>query len=373
MVKNNARSNKIDYFLLGIVLFLLLFGIIIITSISTTLSVQHFGITYYFIIRQFLIGIVPGLILGFILFRLDERVLKKISLPTLMISIILCAMVFLPHIGVSAGGARRWLNFLGNATIQPSEILKISFIIYLATLFSKRMEKDSGNKMKTVFLPFIIILSIISLILIKQPDISTLIIIIASSLAIYFSLNTPLSHTIILLLIGVVVFPLIVLFSPYRLNRVLSFLNLEADPLGISYQINQALIAIGSGGIYGLGFGMSKQKFGFLPEPMTDTVFAIFSEEGGFVGASLLILLFLMLFWRILVITKKSRDTFSSIICLGIGVWIITQAFFNISAMIKLLPLSGIPLPFISYGGSHIIAELGAVGLLLKYSKSIYR
>jgi cell division protein FtsW len=373
MTKNKIKSGKIDYLLLGAAFFLLVLGIIIIASISITLSSQHFGITYYFLVRQFIIGIIPGLILGFILFRLDEKKLKKISLPALLISIVLCAMVFLPYIGVSAGGAKRWLNFLGNATIQPSEILKLTFIIYLATLFSKRIEKKDDNKLKTVFLPFIIILSVISVILIKQPDISTLIIIVITSLSIYFSLNTPLLHTIILLAIGVIIFPLLVLFASYRLKRILSFFNPESDPLGISYQINQALIAIGSGGIYGLGFGMSRQKLGFLPEPMTDTIFAIFSEESGFIGASLLILLFLVLFWRIMIIAKRSQDNFASIICLGIGIWIITQAFFNISAMVKLLPLSGIPLPFISYGGSHIIAELGAVGLLLRYSRSSYK
>lgn len=372
----NKKQTQVDYLLIIAIGGLLLFGIIIIASISPAFSLQKFGTTYGFLFRQLVIGILPGIILGFVLFHSNLDNLRKYSFSILLANLILALMVFLPKIGLSTGGATRWINISGNVTFQPSEFLKLTFILYLASLMATRMEKIKHQqqfaKTSYVLIPFLIVLGVITLILIMQPDISTLVIIAISTLIVYFSLNTPLWHIILMVSGGFITLIMLIKVAPYRLQRLLAFLNPDIDPLGISYQIKQSLIAIGSGGLWGLGFGMSRQKFGFLPQPLTDAVFSIFSEESGFIGASILILLFLLIFLRASVIAKKVQgNTFIAALALGIGSWFTMQAFFNISSMIGILPLSGIPLPFISYGGSHINAELAAAGLLLNTSKSV--
>jgi cell division protein FtsW len=186
----------------------------------------------------------------------------------------------------------------------------------------------------------------------------------------YFFSGTPLWHTIFLILMGLGSLSALIKFKPYRFNRLLVFLRPETDPMGIGYQIKQALITVGSGGLFGLGLGMSHQKFGFLPQPISDSIFSIFAEETGFLGSAILLFLFLIFFWRGLKISKESPDKFSQMVALGISLWIIMQSFVNIGSMIGILPLSGIPLPFISYGGTHFVAEMVGIGILLNISKT---
>ena len=233
--------------------------------------------------------------------------------------------------------------------------------------FSSKSALDLGQ----TFVAFLIVIVLTSLLLILQPNISTLGVIVAVGFLIYFLAGTPLWHSLLMVGTGIAALFALIKLAPYRINRWLVFLNPETDPLGIGYQIKQSLIAVGSGGILGLGLGMSRQKFGFLPQPATDSIFAIFSEETGFLGSIILISLFLVILWQGFKISSKVKDRFMQLCALGITCWISLQAFFNIGAMIGLLPLAGIPLPFISYGGSHIAAEMAGMGILLNISKNV--
>jgi cell division protein FtsW len=370
MPKENRRP---DYVLLGISAVLLVLGMVMIFSVSASLSQEKFGNTYYFLKHQVLFGLIPGLILAFLVFKIPLYFFKKWAPFLLLINLILVAAVFSTKVGTTFGGASRWIAF-GPISFQPSELLKLTFILYLASWLTSRTEKIPEFKKRRVFnqtfIAFIFIIGLISALLIFQPDVSTLGIIIFVGLLMYFFSGTPLWHTIFLILMGLGSLSALIKFKPYRFNRLLVFLRPETDPMGIGYQIKQALITVGSGGLFGLGLGMSHQKFGFLPQPISDSIFSIFAEETGFLGSAILLFLFLIFFWRGLKISKESPDKFSQMVALGISLWIIMQSFVNIGSMIGILPLSGIPLPFISYGGTHFVAEMVGIGILLNISKT---
>lgn len=374
MLKGIAKSrSQPDYVLAGVVIALLVLGILILTSVSAAFSHEKFGSSYYFLNHQLLFGLLPGIILAFLFFRIRLDILKKWAPILLLINLILLAMVFLPKVGSAFGGAARWIN-LGPISFQPSEFLKLTFILYLASWLAGRTEKinlkKKGVDFSQTLIAFLIVIGLISLFLIFQPDISTLLVILVSAGLMYFLAGTVLWHSIFLVLIGVGGLLTLIKLAPYRVARILVFLNPETDPMGMGYQIKQALIAVGSGGISGQGLGMSQLKFGFLPHSVSDAIFAIFAEETGFIGAFFLIFLFLMFLWRGFKAGKLNQDKFSNLAALGITSWIIIQGFVNIGAMTGLLPLTGIPLPFISYGGSALVTELIGVGILLNISKS---
>jgi len=373
------RAQHPDYILIGAVVVLLVLGILILASVSASLSQERFGSTFYYLNHQFLFGLLPGVLLAFLAFKIRLDFLKKWTLILLLINLILLAMVFLPKIGGSLGGAARWIN-LGPISFQPAEFLKLTFLLYLAAWLTGRTSpqgKISAGQVKKGFsqtlIAFLIVIIFVSLLLIFQPDISTLGVIIASATLMYFLAGTPLWHSILIMAAGLGGLFSIIKLAPYRANRLLVFFHPEIDPMGIGYQIKQALIAIGSGGIsgLGLGLGMFRQKIGFLPHSMSDAIFAIFAEEAGFIGSLILIFLFLLFLWRGFKIAKVSQDKFSKLLALGITSWITIQALTNIGSMTGLLPLTGIPLPFISYGGSALITELIGVGVLLNISKNV--
>ena len=287
-------------------------------------------------------------------------------------------LVFIPGVGVGAQGATRWID-LGPFTFQPAEFLKLTFILYLATWLASRTEKISGMKesfnspkkkefSQTLF-AFLFIVFLIGTMMILQPNISTMVIIFIIGAVMYFVAGMPTWHFLLMGAAGMGVVLLLILKGGYRMKRFIVFLNPEIDPMGMSYQLQQAKIAIGSGGLLGLGLGMSRQKFGFLPTPMSDSIFAIFAEETGFIGAFCLLLLFFFFAWKGFHLAKESRDRFSRLTAFGITFWIIFQSFVNIGAMIGILPLTGVPLPFFSYGSSALISELMAMGILLNISK----
>jgi len=359
-------AKRPDYILIGVTIILLILGILVLASVSAPISQEKFGTTYYFLGHQILFGVIPGLILAFIFFKISLNFLKKWVLILFLTNLVLLAMVFLPGIGVSFGGATRWIS-LGPISFQPSEFLKLTFILYLASWLNSQTSVQKPNQ---TLIAFLILLSIIGLLLYFQPDISTFGVIALSAFLMYFLAGTPLWHSILIFFSGLSSLFILIKAAPYRLARWLVFLQPGTDPMGIGYQIKQSLLAVGSGGILGLGLGMSLQKFGLLPHPMSDAIFAILSEETGFVGATILVCLFLIFFWRGFKISKEANNKFSQLAALGITCWITLQAFFNISSMLGLLPLTGIPLPFISYGGSHLVAELIAVGVLLNISRS---
>ena len=360
------KNNHLDYTLLIVVAVLVLSGILIISSVSTALSLKKFGNTYSFLIHQLIFGILPGIISVFLFYKIPLSFLKKWAPIFLLLNLVLLTMVFVPKIGTSLGGATRWIS-LGQFSFQPSEFLKLTFILYLAAWLASRAEKEK----KANLIAFLTVIILVSLLLYFQPDVSTLGIIILVAAIMYFLGNTPVWHSVFIFLAGAGGLLALVKLASYRLNRILVFLEPETDPLGIGYQIKQALIAVGSGGIFGLGLGMSRQKFGFLPQTMSDSIFAVFSEETGFIGSFILIFLFLLFLWRGFEISKKTKNKFSQFLSLGITTWVVIQAFIHVSSMIGILPLTGSPLSFISYGGSHLIAELAGVGILLNISKNV--
>ncbi|MBZ9569440.1 cell division protein FtsW [Patescibacteria group bacterium] len=372
------KTQHPDYILIGVLVILVILGVLIVYSVSASFSQERFGQTFYYLKRQILFGFLPGAILAFLFFKIPLAFLKKIVLILFLISLGFLGMVFIPNLGVSIGGATRWIS-LGPVSFQPSELLKLTFIIYLASWLTKSdfssLKERSKNQKKGInekikLIAFLIVIGLISLFLIFQPDLSTLGLIISIAILMYFSAKTPFWYTILIVLIISGSLIALVELAPYRMERLLVFLNPGIDPMGMGYQSKQALITVGSGGISGLGLGMSLQKFGFLPHPIADSIFAIFAEETGFIGSLILISLFLIFFWRGFEISKKSPNKFSKLVALGISSWIALQAFLHIGSMIGLLPLTGIPLPFISYGASHLIVELIGVGILLNISKT---
>lgn len=404
-----SKKSRLDYTLLAVTGFLVLIGLLILWSVSAFLSEKNLANPYHFLLHQLIFGIILGAILGFLAFKLPLAKLKKRSVVFLLLNIVLLFFVFLPVIGWKAGGATRWLK-LGAFTFQPSELLKITFPLYLAAWLSRHRallkkptkkftKKWNARKAKITparlsrassrhrlrpsqrgtdqkigqtlfgFIPFLIILSLISILLVFQPDIGTLAIIAAVAVLMYFIAETSFWHNLLIVVLIMAAFFALIRVSPYRVERLLVFFNPETDPMGAGYQIKQALIAVGSGGIWGKGFGLSQQKLGFLPQPLGDSIFAIFAEEAGFLGAIFLVFLFLIFLWRGLKIAKNSKSSFFKLLSFGLTIQIVLQALVNTSALIGLLPLTGIPLPFISYGGSHLVAELIGVGILLNISK----
>jgi cell division protein FtsW len=360
-------EKRPDFFLLTIFALLLGLGVLVLTSVSAPISQKKFGESFYYLRHQIIFGLVPGLVLLLIFYKIDLSFLKKYSPILLLVALVLTSLVFVPEIGIKIRGGARWIG-IGPFSFQPSEFLKLAFIIYLAAWLDSQTKTKNKNFTQTL-IAFLIILSLISLILIAQPDVSTLGIIFAIALTMFFLSKTPIWQTFLILVLAILIFVSLIQAAPYRFFRILTFLNPDFDPMGIGYQVKQALIAIGSGKIFGLGLGLSQQKFGVLPQSFSDTIFAIFAEETGFLGSLFLIFLYLMFFWRAFKIGKEKKENFERLLVFGISFWICLQAFINIGAMTKILPLSGIPLPFLSYGGSHLISEMAAVGILLKISK----
>jgi cell division protein FtsW len=292
---------------------------------------------------------------------------KKISLLLLGASMVLLVLVFVPGIGADFGTAKSWILIAGNS-VQPSEIVKLTFLLYLSAWFEGRAAKGVKS-MSTGLLPFVGILGVIMLLMILQPDIGTMSVIVAMSLAVYFAAGAPLLHLLSFGAAGIGAFYALIKFAPYRAARFTTFLHPELDPQGIGYHINQALLAVGSGGLLGLGYGHSRQKFQYLPEVAGDSVFAVVAEELGFLLSSAVIIGYVFLARRILRIATLAPDKFGQFVGVGVAAWLIFQSFINIGAMLGLLPITGVPLPLVSFGGTSLVTMLSALGIVLNISK----
>ena len=362
----NLKKHHYDAILLYIVFAIVIFGIIILSSASVVISNENFGEPYYYLKHQLLNGLAVGLALFYAGFKVDYKFWRKISLPLLILGIVLLLMVFSDNFGFNRGIAARWLNFRG-LMFQPSEIVKLFFIFYLAALFEKK--KKNIKDFHKGFIPFIIILGVIGALVAAQPDIGTLGVIAAISLAVYFMAGAKIRHLFLICSAGAAALFILVKTESYRMDRFWAFINPGIDPKGISYQINQALIAIGAGGFWGLGYGYSQQKIFYLPEVIGDSIFAIIAEELGFVGGAIIIFLFMSLAMRGFKIAKNAPNKFAELTAFGITFWIIFQAFINMASISGIIPMTGIPLPFISYGGTSLALSLFGMGVLLNISK----
>lgn len=358
-MKKKPRRFPLDRWLVGGVLTLALFGIIMVYDSSVAIAIRDFGDQYYFVKEQ-ITWLTIGIATMVVLSRVDYHRWYALALPGLVGVMGLLMAVFIPGIGVRALGAQRWLR-VGTLILQPSELAKLVLVVYLAAWFSGR---ENGR-----FAAFLLLTGAIFALVILQPDLGTAGILVAIALTMYFFSGAPIRHFALLIPIVIAGITLLAVSSPYRFRRLTTFFNPHADPLGASYQIRQALLALGSGGWGGIGIGKSRQKYEYLPEANTDSIFAIIGEEVGFVGATVVIAAFSFLVWRIYRIALRAPDTFGKLLCGGIGAWIGVQSVLNIGAMTALVPLTGIPLPLISYGGSSLVIVLAAMGIVLNVSR----
>lgn len=341
------------------VLSLTVFGLFMIYDASSYVSFKDFGDKYHYIKDQLSWAVLGLSGLTFFYF-FDYRKLYLLSLPILLASIVLLVMVFIPGLGVYVLGARRWVDF-GLFTLQSSEFAKLALTIFLAAWFS--------NRERERFLAFLLLLGLVLFLVIAEPDMGTAVIILLVALTIYFLSGAPTWQFVAMVPLFAILSFLAIKLAPYRAQRVTTFFDVNSSPQDYSYHVRQILIALGSGGLFGLGFGNSLQKYAYLPENTTDSIFAIIAEEVGFVGSSLLIFVYAFLILIGFRISSKAKDSFGKLLAAGITVSIAVQALINLASQTALLPLTGVPLPFISYGGSALIVNLSAIGILLNISK----
>lgn len=358
------REHSPDKGLIIIVFCLLILGLIILFSASFVISQERTGKPHYYFLHQLLYGGIGGVIAFLVLQKIDYRFWKKVSLLIFFAALVLSVLVFVPGLGRGHGGAQRWL-ILGPISFQPSEFLKLALIIYLAGFFSKAQKQKSLNTL----IPFLLIMAVIGVLMALQSDAGTLGLIAIVGFILYFISGARFYQWLTVLICYIAAFFVLIKFFPHRMARFVAFFNPNIDPQGISYQINQALLAIGSGGILGVGLARSSQKYNYLPEAMSDSIFAIAAEEIGFIGISILLFLFLAFAFKGLRIANKTQSDFGKLLAIGIVCWIIVQVFINITAISGLIPLTGIPLPFVSYGGSALIMTMAGAGILVNISR----
>ncbi len=358
--------KTIDRTLLAIVLVLLIGGFLIFSSASLGLLAREGARFSSVAVSQLLFGIVGGIVALAVTSTVHYRIWRQYAFYFFILSIFFTLLVFVPGINFVHGGAHRWIE-IGSFTMQPAEILKISFVIYMATWLSGMQKFISTFTRGT--LPFIGFVAVVGAIMLAQPDTDTFAIMVVAAGAMFLTAGGRWRDILIILISGVLVLGLLAYSRPYVMNRLTTFMNPAADPLGKGYQIQQSLIAVGSGGITGRGFGQSIQKFEYLPEPIGDSIFAVYAEEFGFIGSTLLVLLFTFFAFRGYKIASNAPDLFGTLLIVGFITLIATQAFLNIAAMLAIVPLSGLPLPFISHGGTALLATLAAVGIILNVSR----
>lgn len=351
--------KRLDTFLLTLIIFIVVFGLFMIYDVSSYVAFRDFGDKYHYIKDQFF-WVLLGF-LGLLFFaNFNYKKLYNLSLPLLILSIFLLVLVFIPGVGIKLLGAHRWIN-LKLFVLQPAEFVKLTLSIYLAAWFS--------NKEKGRFLAFFLLLGLVLVLIALEPDMGTGIVILFEALIIYFlSGGNILNYIPLAPALGILGF-LFIKFEPYRAKRLEEFLNLNQSIEASSYHMKQILIAFGVGGLTGVGLGNSLQKYAYLPETTTDSIFAIIAEELGLIGAVFLIVVFALIIWRGFYIAIRAKDQFGRLLAGGLTTFIAIQTIINLAAQTALLPLTGIPLPFISYGGSSLIVDLCSIGILLNISK----
>ena len=366
MMKTKNIDN-IDKVFLSITTLLVLAGLFIFMSASFGLFARKGFSLQNLFFDQIVFGLLLGIVVaGLVAFKLPLKFLRTYALHIFIASIILTLLVFVPGIGFAHGGAHRWLD-LRFTSFQPSEVLKLGTVIYFAALLP--LLKDRVRTVKYALGAFLGVIVIPAAVLIAEPDTGTLAALFAALLAMLIASGAKLRHFFLLILIGVLAVGALAMVKPYVKERVLTFFDSSRDAQGASYQIQKSLLAIGSGGVTGRGFGQSIQKFGSLPEPTGDSIFAVAGEEFGFIGGSVLIILFLLFCIRGLQIARRATDPFSGLLVVGIVILIVSQSFANIAAMLGIIPLTGVPLVFVSHGGSALLFAFLEIGILLNVSR----
>lgn len=360
------KPKAVDTLLLSIIVCMVVVGFLIFSSASLGLMARD-GASFGSVASgQFLFGVLGGGVALLFMSNVYYRHWRKYAFYIFLISSVATLAVFIPGLGMTHAGATRWLD-LGFITVQPSEFLKLGFVIYLATWLSGI--HDRIENWRYGLFPFFGIIGAVGFIMLLQPDTDTFLIMVFSGIAMYFVAGARWRDALLIIVCGIVGIVLIAMARPYVMDRFTTFIHPEADQLGSGYQISQSLIAIGSGGMTGRGYGQSIQKFEYLPEPIGDSIFAVYAEEFGFLGAVLLICGLVFLTLRGFRTATETSDIFGTLLIVGFMSIIIAQAFLNIGAMLGVAPLSGLPLPFISHGGTALMATLASLGIVLNVSK----
>lgn len=359
-------KKKADKFFLTIVLLLMALGVAMFVSASLGVLAKNEKTFYSVLVSQLVLGFGVGLVGMYLTYKIDYKIWRKYAFYIFLGSILLTAAVFIPSLGMKHQGAERWIS-LGSVSFQPAEILKFGFVTYFAAWLS--WAKNKVQDFKFGILPMGVMLAIIAFILFNQPDTKSFILITITGICMLFLSEVPMKYILGIGMGVVLVLGTLIIFKPYLQERIKTFINPSQDTQGSSYQIRQSLIAFGSGGIFGRGYGQSIQKFSYLPEPQGDSIFAVLGEELGLVGTVGTILLYLLFALRGFYIANHSPDLFSRLLVFGIVILITMQSFMHIASTTGVFPLTGVPLPFMSHGGTSLMIYLIAVGVVLHISK----
>ncbi len=359
-------KRGIDKILLIATIIIAIFGLIMIYSASFVWAEYKFNDPYKFVKMQAIFFLV-GLIILYILSKLDYHIYFKYANIILLICAILLILVLIPGIGSIRNGSRSWFG-IGSLGIQPSEFAKIGLIIYVSKYLTNN-KKNMKSIVKGVF-PILGVIGFFFAIIMLEPDFGTAMVIVLTLVVLIFTSGVNISFFVKIGLFGLVGIVGLIIAAPYRMKRIVSFLNPWSDPLGSGYQILQSLYAIGPGGLLGQGFLKSRQKYFYLPEPQTDFIFSIISEELGFLGVLIVSSLFLVIFYRGMIISLKSKDMFGKFLAFGLSFGLIIQATLNLMVVVGLIPVTGVTLPFLSYGGSSLLVSMASIGILLNISKN---
>jgi cell division protein FtsW len=358
------RPAEMDHILLVGAMILLFAGLLAVYTSSFAVAYHEYGDANFFVKRQVIFAVI-GVAAMAVFMRIDYNALRTLSVPMLLAALAGLLLVLTP-LGVERNGATRWLEY-GPVSVQPSEFAKLAVIVYISAWLASRGKAIS--KFSLGFVPFVLLLSIIGALIISEPDMGTTVIIVLVACTLFFVAGAPLTHLGLLLGAGAAVSYAVISTKDYQLDRLTAFVSPESDPQGLGFQVLQLLIALGSGGPFGLGWAASRQKHLYVPGSHTDGVFAILGEEIGFIGLMFVLGMFAFFIYRGLRVTLKSRDDFGRLLSIGIVAWIAYQTLINIAGITRTIPLTGVPLPFMSYGGSALISLMAGVGILLNVSR----
>lgn len=369
-LSRRTTAGAPDYFLMAGFAILLVFGLAMLASASSNLGKTQFNNSYYYLEHQMEFGLTIG-IAGFLIgYFIPYQKFKKFAFPLLALSVVALIAVFTP-LGrlVNATNTSRWLR-LGPLSFQPAELMKLTYITYLAAWLSN-VKLRRATDFRSGLLPFVAVSGVIAILLILQPATSTVAILLSAGLVVYFVSGAPWRYIAAIIGVAIVGFALVIIATPYRLARITGFLHQNANTHGQNYQVNQALIAIGSGGLFGVGYGQSATKDTYLPTPIDDSIFAVVAEELGFVGAAILVALFAIVTFRMYWLARRTGDQFGRLLLIGFGTVIALQAFVNMASISGVIPLTGVPLPFVSYGGTALAIFITMAGIALNVSRYV--
>lgn len=361
-----VKPQQFDRYFFIIVVVITVIGLLSFVSASLGILTRNEGKFYGVLFNQIVLGFVGGLAGLWLTTNIPYQYWRRYALAIFLGTVLATAAVFIPHIGFSHGGAQRWIS-IGPISFQPAELLKIGFVIYYASWLAWASKQKEEFKYKIV--PLIALLAVIAVVLLKQPDTKSLVLIVSAASAMLFVSGVSTKKIIAIVCSGIALIGILAFFRPYLMNRIKTFINPDANSRTSSYQLQQGLIAIGSGGVFGRGLGQSVQKFNYLPEPQGDSIYAVIGEEFGFVGSTILIILYVFLAIRGYTIAMNAADAFGQYLAAGITTLLIAQSFLNIASLVGLFPLTGVPLVFISHGGTSLCIALAAAGIVLNISR----